>query len=197
VVTRGVGESEESVTIDLEPWDCLYHIVKRLFSLVLAGVGLLVLTPVMAVIGVAVKLYSPGPVLYSQERTAEFVDMFTVSKFRSMVPDAEAETVVTLPEEDNGVEFSQVTRIKKVLCQTQMDEIPQLWSILVGDMSVVGPRPERPELDADIERGVEDWHSRWFLKPGLTGLAQIYDATGHEPGRKLRYDLEYIRKQSF
>lgn len=64
-------------------------------------------------------------------------------------------------------------------------------------MSVVGPRPERPELDADIERGVEDWPSRWFVKPGLTVLAQINDVTGHEPDRKLRYNLEYIRKQSF
>ena len=86
-----------------------------------------------------------------------------------------------------------------MLRRTHVDEIPQLWAILIGRMSVVGPRPERPELDADIEReaGVTTWRKRWFVKPGLTGLAQINDATGHEPEQKLRYDLEYIRKQSF
>jgi lipopolysaccharide/colanic/teichoic acid biosynthesis glycosyltransferase len=83
------------------------------------------------------------------------------------------------------------------LRQTHLDEIPQLWSVLVGDMSVVGPRPERPEIDADIETGVSDWSQRWFVKPGLTGLAQINSVTGTEPQKKLRYDIEYIRKQSF
>jgi lipopolysaccharide/colanic/teichoic acid biosynthesis glycosyltransferase len=77
-----------------------------------------------------------------------------------------------------------------------MDEIPQLWSILVGDMSVVGPRPERPELDGEIKSKVFRWRKRWFVKPGLTGLAQINDVTGHEPAKKLRYDVEYIRRQS-
>jgi lipopolysaccharide/colanic/teichoic acid biosynthesis glycosyltransferase len=131
---------------------------------------------------------NPAPPVY---------DTFTVYKFRSMVPDAEAETGVKLSEEDAGGVDPRVTRVRKVLRRTHLDELPQLWSILMGDMSVVGPRPERPEPDADIERDVEDWPSRWFVKPGLTGLAQINDATGHEPDRKLRYDLEYIRKQSF
>jgi len=85
----------------------------------------------------------------------------------------------------------------KILRKTHIDEIPQLWSVLVGDMSVVGPRPERPELDANIESDVDEWRSRWFVKPGLTGLAQINDVTGHQPERKLRYDIEYIRQQSF
>ena len=90
-----------------------------------------------------------------------------------------------------------MTRVGRVLRRTHLDEIPQLWSILVGDMSVVGPRPERPELDVDMERGADKWRSRWFVKPGLTGLAQINDATGHDPQEKLRYDVEYIRRQSF
>lgn len=197
VLTQGIKDSEELVEIDLEPWDWLDHVVKRAFDVAFAGGGLLALSPIIAVVAVAIKLDSPGPVLYSQGRTAEFGDVFTIYKFRSMVPDAEAETGVKLSEEDAGGVDPRVTRIGRVLRRTHLDEIPQLWSILVGDMSVVGPRPERPELDADIERGVEDWPSRWFVKPGLTGLAQINDATGHEPDRKLRYDLEYIRKQSF
>jgi lipopolysaccharide/colanic/teichoic acid biosynthesis glycosyltransferase len=114
-----------------------------------------------------------------------------------MIPDAEAKTGATVSEEDAGGVDPRVTRVGYVLRQTHLDEIPQLWSILVGDMSVVGPRPERPELDSDIETGVVEWRKRWFIKPGLTGLAQIHDATGHEPEKKLRYDLEYIRNQSF
>jgi lipopolysaccharide/colanic/teichoic acid biosynthesis glycosyltransferase len=115
------------------------------------------------------------------------------------VTNAEAETGPTISEEDNGDVDPRVTRVGRVIRRTHLDEIPQLWSVLKGDMSVVGPRPERPELDTDIERGdgVTDWQQRWFVKPGLTGLAQINDVTGHEPQEKLRYDVEYIRRQSF
>jgi len=120
-----------------------------------------------------------------------------VYKFRSMVPDAENGTGAKLSEEDRGGVDPRVTQVGRTLRKTHLDEVPQLWSILVGDMSVVGPRPERPELDKDIESTVDDWRRRWFVRPGLTGLAQINGATGHEPAEKLRYDIEYIRKQSF
>ncbi len=196
VLTAGVpgGDLAE---VDLEPWDWQDYAVKRVFDICFAGAGLLVLSPVILAIAVAIKLDSPGPVLYSQQRTAEFGDTFTVSKFRSMVTDAEAESGAKLSEEDRGERDPRVTRVGRVLRKTHLDEIPQLWSILVGDMSVVGPRPERPELDSDMERGAEEWRRRWFVKPGLTGLAQINDATGHDPREKLRYDVEYIRRQSF
>ncbi|MFB6141783.1 MAG: sugar transferase [Halorientalis sp.] len=197
VLTSDVHDSEALVEIDVEPWDWLDHVVKRTFDVLFAGVGLLVLSPAIATIAVAIKLDSPGPVLYGQERTAEFGETFTVYKFRSMVPDAEAETGATLSAEGAGGVDPRVTRVGRVLRRTHLDEIPQLWSILVGHMSTVGPRPERPELDDDIEDGVEDWPTRWFVKPGLTGWAQVHDVTGHEPDRKLRYDLEYIREQSF
>jgi len=197
VLTDDASRSGDLVEIDLEPWDWQDHVLKRLFDVVFSGVGLLVLSPVVAIVAVAIKLDSPGPVLYSQERTAELGETFRVYKFRSMVPDAEAETGARLSEEDAGGVDPRVTRVGRVLRQTHLDEIPQLWSILVGDMSVVGPRPERPELDADIERGLDEWRRRWFVKPGLTGLAQINGATGHDPGEKLRYDVEYIRRQSF
>ncbi|MFB6074583.1 MAG: sugar transferase [Haloarculaceae archaeon] len=195
VLTEEVAGGE-LVAVNLEPWDWQDHVVKRAFDVAFAVGGLVVLAPVIAVIAVAIRLDSPGPVLYSQERTAAFGDTFTVHKFRSMVTDAESEGA-KLSEEDAGGVDPRVTRVGRVLRTTHLDEIPQLWSILRGDMSVVGPRPERPSLDRDIELDVEAWRSRWFVKPGLTGLAQINDATGFEPEEKLRYDVEYIRRQSF
>ncbi|WP_136689063.1 sugar transferase [Halorhabdus amylolytica] len=188
---------EDIVDVDVEPWDWQDRFVKRVFDIAFAGFGLVATAPLLGVIAVAIKLDSPGPVLYSQERTAEFGETFRVYKFRSMVPDAESNTGVKLSEEDKGGRDPRVTRVGWFLRRTHFDEIPQLWSILKGDMSVVGPRPERPALDEDIESGVTEWRQRWFVRPGLTGLAQINDATGHEPEMKLRYDVEYIRKQSF
>ena len=187
----------ELLDVELEPWDWQDYAVKRLFDVAFAATALLVLSPVITMIAIAIKLDSPGPVLYSQQRTAEFGETFTIYKFRSMVANAEAETGAKVSDEDAGDVDPRVTRVGRILRTTHLDEIPQLWSILVGDMSVVGPRPERPELDADIERGVGQWRRRWFVKPGLTGLAQIRGATGHEPAAKLRHDIEYIRRQSF
>ncbi|MFB6228315.1 MAG: sugar transferase [Halobacteriales archaeon] len=186
----------ELVEIDIEPWDWQDRAVKRLFDIGFAATGLLVLSPVILVIAAAVKLEDGGSVLYGQDRTAELGETFTVYKFRSMVENAEEITGAKLSEEDRGERDPRVTRVGWLLRKTHMDEIPQLWSILVGDMSVVGPRPERPELDSDIEEQVFRWRQRWFVKPGLTGLAQINDVTGHEPAKKLRYDIEYIREQS-
>lgn len=192
------GESGEGlVGVDIQPWNWWSRLAKRAFDVAFSLAALVALTPVMAAVAVAIKAEDGGPVLYGQERTAEFGDTFPVYKFRSMVPDAESETGATISEEDAGDVDPRVTRVGRVLRRTHLDEIPQLWSILVGHMSVVGPRPERPELDADIESGVRDWPQRWFVKPGLTGLAQINDVTGVEPERKLRYDVEYIRRQSF
>ena len=188
---------DDLVDTHLEPWDWQDYFIKRLFDIAFATTALLCLSPVVVLIVVAIQLDSPGPTLYSQTRTAAFGDTFTVYKFRSMIADAEADTGAKLSEEDAGGVDPRVTRVGRVLRRTHLDEIPQLWSILVGDMSVVGPRPERPELDADIETDVNEWRSRWFVKPGLTGMAQINDVTGHSPDKKIRYDIEYIREQSF
>ncbi|WP_458189886.1 sugar transferase [Haladaptatus sp. NG-WS-4] len=198
VLTKTEATADDKlVEIALEPWDWQDYLFKRTFDVLFATVSLLALAPLLGGIALAIKLDSPGPVFYSQARTAEFGGTFQVYKFRSMVTDAEAETGAKVSEEDKGEVDPRVTRVGRILRRTHLDEIPQLWSILMGDMSVVGPRPERPELDSDIETGVVEWRKRWFIKPGLTGLAQISDATGHEPAKKLRYDIEYIRRQSF
>jgi lipopolysaccharide/colanic/teichoic acid biosynthesis glycosyltransferase len=196
VLTSDTAEGE-LIEIDLEPWDWQDHVAKRIFDVMFAATALVVLSPFILVISAAIKLDTPGPVLYRQTRTATFGDTFTVAKFRSMIPEAEAEAGAQLSTEDTGECDPRVTRVGRVLRKTHLDEIPQLLAILQGRMSVVGPRPERPELDKEMERDVELWRRRWFVKPGLTGLAQINDVTGYNPGKKLRYDVEYIRNQSF
>jgi len=185
------------VDVEIEPWDIQDYVLKRLFDVGFALVGLIALSPVIVAIVTAIRLEDSGPVLYRQERTAVFGEPFDIYKFRSMVTDAEAATGAKLSEEDAGDVDPRVTRVGRVLRTTHLDEIPQLWSILLGDMSVVGPRPERPELDADIQMSVHQWRTRWFVKPGLTGMAQINGVTGHRPAEKIRYDIQYIRKQSF
>lgn len=196
VLTTPVSNDKEIVDIELEPWDWQDYAFKRAFDVLFASAGLLALCPLIIVIVVAIKLDSPGPVLYSQERTTLFGETFQVYKFRSMVPNAESETGAVLSEEDVGGTDHRVTRVGRIIRRTHLDEIPQLWTILTGEMSVVGPRPERPEIDSTIESNVDEWRYRWFLKPGLTGLAQINGMSGHEPRRKLQYDLEYLRRQS-
>ncbi|MFB6198491.1 MAG: sugar transferase, partial [Halobacteriaceae archaeon] len=195
VLTSGVAEGE-LVDIELEPWDWLDHVVKRVFDVVFASTVLLMLSPLIVGIAIAIKIDSPGPILYRQKRTAAFGDTFTVAKFRSMVPDAESEGA-QLSNEDRGETDPRVTRVGYILRRTHLDELPQLLAIFKGEMSVVGPRPERPELDGEMEGDTRSWRRRWFVKPGLTGLAQINGATGYNPEEKLRYDIAYIRDQSF
>lgn len=183
------------VRVDLRPWPWYGRLAKRAFDLIFATVGLAVLTPLILFAAVAVKLDSPGPVLYNQIRTSTLGGTFTLSKFRSMGTDAESDGA-RLSDEDAGGVDPRVTSVGRVLRRTHLDEIPQLFSILSGEMSVVGPRPERPEIDREIEADGIDWSKRWFVKPGLTGIAQINDVTGFEPAKKLEYDLEYVRRQS-
>ncbi|EMA47106.1 sugar transferase [Halobiforma nitratireducens] len=188
VTGGGLGEL---VTVDIEPWDPLDHLGKRLFDVVFAGVGVVAFAPVMGAIAVAIKMESPGPVLYSQDRTAGFGETFSVYKFRTMIPEGASAT--PSDEEEN----ERITRVGRVLRRTHLDELPQLWSILVGEMSVVGPRAVWTEEEVLLEGDAPAWRKRWFVKPGLTGLAQVNGVTSTAPREKLRYDLEYIRRQSF
>jgi lipopolysaccharide/colanic/teichoic acid biosynthesis glycosyltransferase len=158
--------------------------------------ALLALIPLFTLIAIAIKLDSDGPIFFKQKRTRRFGGEFTFIKFRTMVENAEDLTGVTISAEDAGGHDPRVTRVGRILRKTHLDEAPQLWSVLIGDMSVVGPRPAQAGLEDEFEEETPEWGKRWFVKPGLTGLAQINDVTGHEPHKKLRYDLEYIRQQS-
>lgn len=164
---------------------------KRLFDVGLSGVGLALSLPLWGVIALAVKLEDGGSVFYRQQRVGKAAREFTALKFRSMVEDSDEEWGV-LPASAND---PRITRVGRILRATAMDELPQLWNILRGDMSFVGPRAEWVELVKKFCREIPAFNQRHAVRPGLTGLAQIY---GHSelPRRwKLRYDLLYIKKQ--
>jgi len=177
------------VDVQVEPWDWQDYVLKRTFDLLFAGAALLVLSPVIVCIVAAIRLEGEGPVLFDQKRTYLFGETFTVYKFRTLKPKRGGEVGTTI-EEDRHTPLGQFLRT------THLDEIPQLWSILVGDMSVVGPRPAQTEIEDQFETAEPKWRKRWFVKPGLTGLAQINDVMSTEPAEKFRYDLRYIRNQS-
>jgi len=179
------------IDTDLVPWDWQDYVVKRVFDLFFAGTMLLVLSPILGCIAIAVRLDSPGPVFYSQTRTAAFGERFTIYKFRTMRVGDESRTPINDDEND------RITGVGRYLRRTHLDEIPQLWSIFLGDMSVVGPRAAWTDEEEHLEAKTSEWRKRWFVKPGLTGLAQINGLTSTTPEQKLRYDIEYIRQQSF
>ena len=179
----------ELVDVDLEPWDLQDRVLKRLFDVGFAAVGLALLSPAILVAALAIKLDDGGPILYGQERTAEFGDTFTVYKFRTMRVGEESSTP--------GDGRERVTGVGRFLRRTHLDEIPQLWAILTGRMSVVGPRATWTDEESHLEAVVSTWRKRWFVKPGLTGLAQIHAVDSTDPAEKLRHDLQYIQRQSF
>lgn len=188
--------------------------VKRTFDIVSSVVGMIILFPLLPLIALSIKLDSRGPVFYTQvrvginrrknhgpvwvgrERRRIFTSgkLFTMYKFRSMTTDAEK----------NGAQWStkndiRVTRVGKILRKTHIDELPQLWNVFVGEMSLVGPRPERPIFVSKLRRKVLLYDKRHKIVPGITGLAQIlngYDDSIDSVRQKIVYDLDYVEKNS-
>jgi exopolysaccharide biosynthesis polyprenyl glycosylphosphotransferase len=157
--------------------------------------GLLLSIPLFPFIILAIKLSSPGRVLYWQNRVGRDGAVFRCYKFRTMRTDAESDTGPTWAENDDP----RVTRVGKFLRKTRMDEIPQLLNVLKGDMSLVGPRPERPEFVAELNQKIPYYYLRQSVRPGITGWAQIlykYGSSVEDAREKLRYDLYYIKNSS-
>jgi lipopolysaccharide/colanic/teichoic acid biosynthesis glycosyltransferase len=168
-------------------------VLKRTFDILVSGIGLAVSLPLWGLIVLAVKLEDGGPVFYQQRRVGKATREFTGLKFRSMVPDSEDKWGAVPASEDDP----RITRIGRILRATAMDELPQLWNILRGDMSFVGPRPEWVELVKQFRKEIPTFDRRHAIRPGLTGLAQVYGHSELSRRQKLRYDLLYIKRQGF
>jgi lipopolysaccharide/colanic/teichoic acid biosynthesis glycosyltransferase len=167
---------------------------KRFLDIATALVGLTLGLPVLILIGLAIAIESRGSVLYAQERVGLKGRAFRMYKFRSMVMDAERESGPVWATDTDP----RVTRVGSILRRTHLDELPQLLNVLRGEMSVVGPRPERPAMVERLTRIVPGYDERWAVLPGITGLAQVrhgYDASTKTVKQKLRYDRCYIRRR--
>ncbi|HEX5473165.1 MAG TPA: TIGR03013 family XrtA/PEP-CTERM system glycosyltransferase [Vicinamibacterales bacterium] len=169
--------------------------LKRAIDIVAGAAGLILLAPLMAVVAVLVKLSSRGPALYHQERVGRDGRVFTVHKFRSMRADAESATGAVWARANDD----RVFPLGRLMRKTRLDELPQLFNVLTGDMSLVGPRPERPQFVSQLTEQIPFYGQRHVVKPGLTGWAQVrytYGASVEDAMQKLQYDLFYIKNLS-
>jgi sugar transferase (PEP-CTERM system associated) len=167
---------------------------RRAFSVIASIVCLLVLLPIMPLIALLIKLSSPGPVIYRQRRIGRDGRVFTCYKFRTMQEDAEASGAMWADEDD-----PRVTTVGRALRRMRLDEIPQLWNVLRGDMALVGPRPERIEFVEWLGTNIPYYYVRHVICPGITGWAQVcyrYGASLEDSKEKLKYDLYYIKNMS-
>lgn len=169
-----------------------YLFVKRAFDIFCSVVGLVLLSPIMLVTAAAIKLQDKGPVIYKQRRLTKDGRVFEILKFRSMKVNAESDGVARLASEHDD----RITPVGKVIRACRIDELPQLVNILKGDMSVVGPRPERPEIAKQYEEEIPEFSLRLQVRAGLTGFAQVYGRYNTEPYDKLQMDLLYINRMS-
>ena len=170
-----------------------YLAAKRLFDIVASGIGIIILSPFMLVTAILIKAYDGGPVFYKQVRLTKDGKEFKIIKFRSMRVDAEKDGVARL---STGDKDPRITPVGRFIRACRLDELPQLINIFVGDMSVVGPRPERPEIAADYEKILPDFKLRLQVKAGLTGYAQVYGKYNTNPYEKLEFDLLYINQMN-
>jgi exopolysaccharide biosynthesis polyprenyl glycosylphosphotransferase len=172
-----------------------FMLLRRVFAIMASALLLLVVLPIIPFVILAIKLDSSGAVLYKQKRVGLGGKFFYCFKFRTMRQDAEADTGATWATDDDP----RITRVGKFLRTARLDEIPQLWCVLKGDMSFVGPRPERPEFTESLAKEIPFYGVRSAVRPGITGWAQVrykYGNTIEDSKQKLQYDLYYIKNMS-
>lgn len=184
-------ETRQSITYKVNGGK-LYFAVKRIFDIVFSAAGLLALAVPMAVVSLLIYRESPGPVIYSQERVGKNGKPFTMYKFRSMYLDAEKNGPQWAKKNDD-----RCTKIGKVIRLYHIDELPQLVNVLKGEMSVVGPRPEREHFYKQFEIDIPEFRARLAVDQGLTCIAQVNGCYDLTPRQRLDYDIEYMEKMSF
>ena len=169
-----------------------YLVIKRAIDIIVSLIGIVIFSPLMVIVAIAIKAYDGGPALYKQTRLTKDGKHFKILKFRSMRVDAEKDGVARLASEKDA----RITPIGKVVRACRFDELPQLFNILKGDMTIVGPRPERPEIAVQYEEVLPSFRLRLQVKAGLTGTAQVYGKYNSTPYDKLEMDLLYIKNMS-
>lgn len=179
-----------SRNLQMSPFDL---VVKRFFDIVFSLIGIILTSPIMAVVAIMIKSYDGGPVLYSQNRCTTNGRIFRIYKFRSMIVNAEGKKGGARLATEND---PRITPIGKFIRATRIDEIPQFFNILKGDMSIVGPRPERPEIVMQYEKEIPEFSFRMHVKAGLTGYAQVYGKYNTTNLDKLKLDMIYVMKAS-
>lgn len=166
---------------------------KRFFDIIVGAMGLVLALPVIGLTALLIKIVSPGPVFFRQERVGWGGDIFEIYKMRTMNIDAEKHTGPIWAKEDDP----RLIRFGRLIRKMHIDELPQLFNVLKGDMSIVGPRPERPVFVEELSQKIPDYRKRINVRPGITGLAQVwhkYDETVQDVKKKVKYDLLYIRE---
>ena len=168
------------------------RVAKRIMDILISGIGIIITSPIMLIIAIAVKAYDRGPVFYFQDRLTIGGTPFKICKFRSMCVDSEINGARLASKHD-----SRITPVGKVLRNLHLDELPQLFNVFKGDMSLVGPRPERKTIMHEYEKELPEFYYRLKVKAGLTGYAQVYGKYNTTPYDKLKLDLFYIENYSF
>ncbi|MBI4734156.1 MAG: sugar transferase, partial [Rubrobacteridae bacterium] len=195
-----IGRVEHTLMSDIplvqltrEPTSGWIYLVKRILDLLTSIVALIVVSPLLLISALAIKFTSPGPIVYRQERIGQWQKPFHIYKFRTMVADAESGTGPVLAADND----SRITAVGRFLRKSRLDEFPQILNILKGEMSFVGPRPERPFFVEKYIKEIPGYAERFKVKPGVTGLAQISGGYATNTRNKLKYDLIYIYHQTF
>ena len=168
--------------------------LKRLSEFIISLVLLILTLPIVIIASIAIFLEDKGPIIYSQDRTGYLNETITIQKLRTLKIESEKEGPQWISKND-----SRITKVGRILRKLRIDELPQLISVLKGEMALIGPRPERPQIDKDLEKKINHYRKRYYLKPGLSGWAQVnypYGASVKDAEIKLSYDLYYLRNYS-